>query len=306
MSLPLDKPNLPPLRLEVHTSDEKILPSISQIFSSEDWFNNKKVPEESSNVFLFRDAFPSDVKPVGNKRRREEDENVWLETKMEFNHYEVETNEESDSEGQGTFVCKWNNCQETFSTRTGLATHCSSHLKSLEHQTCKKRKGELVCRWNSCGKILPSLRELGRHLSSDSHIGQTPFLSRDCKKVIEKKYACSYEGCGKTFGDSSNRKKHEKTHETNRERFYCTALGCTKNYSTKTDLRLHMKVHSGDFTHKCSHPLCGKAFVRVSELYAHERTHDRVYPHNCSICGKGFKEKAKWNSHLRLHNLQQA
>jgi len=188
--------------------------------------------------------------------------------------------------------CEWVECQETFSTRTGLAS--------------KKRKVDLICQWNNCGRSFPNQRELVKHLSQESHVGQTPFIPRIIPKKNssssqKKTYSCSHLECGKSFSDASNRKKHELTHDVNRERYHCHHGGCIKSYSTRTDLKIHTKVHTGDFSYKCSHADCNRAFVRISELYAHERTHDKIMPHLCAICGKGFKDKTKWSIHQEIH-----
>jgi len=241
------------------------------------------------------------------------------------------------------FICHWDNCLQGFSTRTGLATHCSSHLdlklptnRLVEERSFKKAKTTFECKWNNCKEQFSCLKSLAKHLAGDSHIGQTPFLPKqqnvgifsfdlDLRKSIElnsvlinskdndflqvqsslnsklKRYLCSVPGCGKYFTDSSNRKKHEKTHDVNRERFYCNDPGCNKSYSTRTDLNIHLKVHRGEYPHRCTHPHCRKAFIRLSELYAHERTHDNILPHSCAYCGKSFREKSRLKKHEENH-----
>jgi len=224
-----------------------------------------------------------------------------------------------DMETQCTFKCCWENCPLSFSTRTGLATHVSTHLEDYiapfwshfdptDEIAPKKSKSLMVCRWNGCMQYFYNLRQLAKHLAQDSHVGQTPFLpKKECKnetlsrKRKSKRYLCSVEGCDKSFSDSSNRKKHERTHDKNRERFFCTE--CSKSYSTKTDLNIHLKVHKGEYPHKCTHPNCSKAFVRLSELYAHERTHDNILPHICQECGKRFREKSRLKKHEEMHQM---
>ena len=71
-------------------------------------------------------------------------------------------------------------------------------------------------------------------------------------------------------------------------------------------MNIHLKVHKGEYPHKCTHPNCVKAFVRLSELYAHERTHDNILPHVCSECGKRFREKSRLKKHIEVHNKKAA
>mmetsp|Transcript_11429 Transcript_11429/g.15863 ORF Transcript_11429/g.15863 Transcript_11429/m.15863 type:complete len:383 (-) Transcript_11429:2342-3490(-) len=213
------------------------------------------------------------------------------------------------------FRCLWENCSESFKTRTGLATHCSTHLKRyIEQMGAQHEHSSFTCKWNCCNAHFSDVKKLAKHMAEESHVGQTPFLPKiegkrqpqlvDDKGKKKKMYMCSFPGCGKVFGDSSNRKKHERTHDSNRERFHCSEPGCNRSYSTKTDLNIHLKVHKGEYPHKCTHPNCTKAFVRLSELYAHERTHDGIMPHVCSVCKKAFREKSRLKSHEELHKTQ--
>jgi len=215
----------------------------------------------------------------------------------------------SHEQGDNSFKCSWDNCNQIFSTRTGLATHSSSHLVGYISTGQKRSKVSYTCKWGNCNREFETVKQMCKHLAQMDHVGQTPFLPKQENvkevKTSKKQYACSYPGCGRIFNDSSNRKKHERTHDANRERFFCTEDGCKKSYSTKTDLSIHMKVHKGEFTHKCTHPNCSKAFVRLSELYAHERTHDNILPHLCNICGKRFREKSRLRIHEESHEQPQ-
>jgi len=213
------------------------------------------------------------------------------------------------------FVCHWENCNESFSTRSGLATHCSTaHLLChLGNPTEGKRQRISVqCHWNGCNEVFHTLKQLTKHLSLTTHIGQTPYLSKQQEmEAIEeedsiqhrRKYPCTFPGCGKRFTDSSNRKKHERTHDANRPRYKCTEVGCPKSYTTRADLNVHLRVHKKDRVNICTYPNCNKAFVRTSELYAHERTHDNMMPHTCNKCGKSFREKSRLTKHQKISHV---
>jgi uncharacterized Zn-finger protein len=217
---------------------------------------------------------------------------------------------ELHSENKG-FTCRWGDCRESFSTRSGLATHCSSaHLLSHAGTGNKRQRVVVSCLWNGCTDTshFTTLKQLTKHLASPSHIGQTPYLSKKQEmEAIEeedslqqrRKYPCPFPGCGKRFTDSSNRKKHERTHDINRPRFQCTEPGCPKSYTTRADLNVHLRVHRKDRANICTYPGCNKAFVRTSELYAHERTHDNMLPHNCDKCGRSFRERARLVKHQK-------
>lgn len=112
----------------------------------------------------------------------------------------------------GSFQCKWDSCGLSYLTRTGLATHCSTHITGDESTRNKRQKLVIPCKWGSCQRVFETTKNLAKHLAEEDHIGQTPFLSKneseeeDKVLTTKKKYACSFPGCLKSFTDSSNRK----------------------------------------------------------------------------------------------------
>jgi len=210
------------------------------------------------------------------------------------------------------FYCHWGTCKAAFNTRSGLATHCSdAHLlNNIGSTDTKRRKLELRCGWNHCREEFQTFKQLMKHLALPDHIGQAPYLSKQKETEAlrhqdefdpRRKFYCSFPGCGKSFTDSSNRKKHERIHDANRIRYKCTQVDCGKSYTTKADLNVHFRVHKQLRDNKCTYPNCDKTFVRTSELYAHERTHDNILPHVCDLCGKGFRETTRLKKHQQEH-----
>ena len=53
---------------------------------------------------------------------------------------------------------------------------------------------------------------------------------------------CQFEGCTKTFANSSDRFKHKRTH-TEKRPYRCTLMGCDKSYTDPSSLRKHKKRH---------------------------------------------------------------
>ena len=65
-------------------------------------------------------------------------------------------------------------------------------------------------------------------------------------------------------------RRHEKTHEDNRERSHeCSVCGAT--FYDKENLKHHLNIHYGTKDNKCT--VCDKAFLTKSELSSHEKTH---------------------------------
>lgn len=214
-----------------------------------------------------------------------------------------------------SFPCLWQGCNLVLSTRTGLATHASDHIKiHFKSDSIKKQKLQVVCRWNNCNMWFENIILLAKHLASENHIGQTPYIPKDASIANsssddsdlkhKKRFPC--KSCNKTFSSSSNLRVHEKLHDPNRQRHACTISPCKKSYSTEADLKIHMRSHRGEFTYKCSYPSCSEMFVRASQLYAHERVHDNIAVLKCGLCGKRFRMKNELGIHEKEHLVSDA
>lgn len=142
----------------------------------------------------------------------EEEEDEASEEEQQTTEVPESDNQYSDNQTllgkrkRSNFQCEWENCNLSFSTRTGLATHCGSHL-SVYLRKGKKRK-DITCAWKKCTEHFPDLKALAKHLAQDGHIGQTPFLPKqeETKSTAkqEKKWICGVSGCEKRFTDPSN------------------------------------------------------------------------------------------------------
>ena len=66
---------------------------------------------------------------------------------------------------------------------------------------------------------------------------------RDCFIFVgEKPFICEFEGCGRRFANSSDRKKHSHVHTSDKP-YVCKVDGCNKTYTHPSSLRKHMKLH---------------------------------------------------------------
>jgi len=138
---------------------------------------------------------------------------------------------------------------------------------------------EHVCQY--CGKICDRPSHLQRHVRM--HTGEKPF-------------ACTYDGCDKSFAHNSHLTRHERTH-TGKKPFACG--DCSKGFTQKGDLTRHMCLHTGEKPYSCGD--CDKRFARKSNLTEHMRMHTGEKPFACDACDKRFAQKGNLTQHMRMH-----
>ena len=83
--------------------------------------------------------------------------------------------------------------------------------------------------------------------------------------LIDQKWMCMYDGCGKKFGRKENIKSHVQTHLGDRQ-FRCNH--CKKCFVRQHDLKRHGKIHSGVKPYVCP---CGNGFARHDALTRHRQ-----------------------------------
>lgn len=59
-------------------------------------------------------------------------------------------------------------------------------------------------------------------------------------------------------------------------------------------------LFTGD-VYRCSYPHCKYSTSKKNQLSSHNKTHNGVRPHSCSVCGRGFMEKSHLVRHERIH-----
>lgn len=64
----------------------------------------------------------------------------------------------------------------------------------------------------------------------------------------------------------------------------------------------HLHIHRGTEPHRCN--ICGKGYIRHSDLVTHQRFHNKEKPFGCPQCSKGFCQRGDLNRHLRSIHLQ--
>jgi uncharacterized Zn-finger protein len=83
----------------------------------------------------------------------------------------------------------------------------------------------------------------------------------------------------------------------NEKGYSCTV--CGKSFVKESNLARHNLSHSGEKPHSCK--VCGKLFAQKSHLKTHEVVHTGDKPHSCTVCGKSFARKGDLKSHEVFH-----
>ncbi|XP_023158475.1 zinc finger protein 600 [Ceratitis capitata] len=111
----------------------------------------------------------------------------------------------------------------------------------------------------------------------------------------ERKYACSE--CDRTFFTEDVYRTHIKIHQSSRRpNFQCNH--CDKAFMHKGSLTLHLQKHTGP-KNECS--ICQKRYVRKIDLEVHMRNHSGDLPYKCSKCEKAFMTTSSLRKHELLH-----
>jgi KRAB domain-containing zinc finger protein len=172
------------------------------------------------------------------------------------------------------FPCEVPDCQETFMLRT-----LAAHHRRLVHKISRVK--EYVCT-EGCSATFKLKPEYHKHVI-DVHGG----------------YACTVEGCGRSFLNSAEyRDEHVKGH-TNAKSFSCTYDGCDAGFDHPYALSFHIKViHENGKKHICVEEGCGKVFVSPSKRDLHYLVDHLNYRFRCEICGKQYKNVGNLNHHV--------
>ena len=115
-------------------------------------------------------------------------------------------------------------------------------------------KPHFACTFPGCDRVMTSKFSLKRHLRR--HSDNKAFPCTVCKRKFsdstalrrhkrihtgEKPYRCRWHGCGKSFSDGSNVKRHEATHvKKGAQPFRCFAPDCVSRFSRRASLKLHL------------------------------------------------------------------
>uniref|UniRef100_A0A3Q3Q604 C2H2-type domain-containing protein n=1 Tax=Monopterus albus TaxID=43700 RepID=A0A3Q3Q604_MONAL len=224
-------------------------------------------------------------------------------------------------EGGAAFKCV--KCTDRFEAEQDLFVHIKEKHEELLREVNKyvledteqiNREREenqgSVCKY--CGKVCKSSNSMAFLAHIRTHTSK-PFMCKICNFATAQ------------LGDARNHvkrhlgmreykcdicwafvmKKHLSTHllgkhgvGQRKEKFECEL--CERSFSEKWALNNHMKLHSGEKPYKCAWPSCHYAFLNLSAMKDHYRTHTEK-SYLCDLCGFAGGTKHALTKHRRQH-----
>uniref|UniRef100_A0A3B3TUQ5 Zinc finger protein 407 n=1 Tax=Poecilia latipinna TaxID=48699 RepID=A0A3B3TUQ5_9TELE len=224
-------------------------------------------------------------------------------------------------EGGASFKCV--KCTDRFETEQDLFVHIKEKHEELLREVNKyvledteqiNREREenqgSVCKY--CGKVCKSSNSMAFLAHIRTHTSK-PFMCKICNFATAQ------------LGDARNHvkrhlgmreykcdicwafvmKKHLNTHllgkhgvGQRKEKFECEL--CDRSFSEKWALNNHMKLHNGEKPYKCIWPSCHYAFLNLSAMKDHYRTHTEK-SYLCDLCGFAGGTRHALTKHRRQH-----
>ena len=119
-----------------------------------------------------------------------------------------------------------------------------------------------------------------------------------CSHTGERRFLCSYAGCGMSFSRRDTARVHESRIHGPRQH---TCSECPRSFALKNELNRHVLSHKGERHFLCSYAGCDMSFSRPDTARAHERRIYEPRQYACSECPSSFVLETELHDHYRSH-----
>jgi general transcription factor IIIA len=158
------------------------------------------------------------------------------------------------------YICKINNCNKIFDTKTLLNNHKKTHKKDIYNLKFYKNDDlkfqiKLLCKVRNCNVFCYTISDFLNHRFIHN-VGYT-CLWKECGKIfyikdlyidhldvhkIKKIIICPKQECGKCFSDKYIIFDHLNTHIDNKLLYTCPFKNCSAEINTKDNLINHVST----------------------------------------------------------------
>lgn len=134
----------------------------------------------------------------------------------------------------------------------------------------------------------------GAEMDCDDVTAGRARLKDACADENAKPFECTI--CNRKYGSKASLRGHVRSHASGP--FPCPS--CAKTFASKATLRSHVRgAHEGTML-KCDR--CDSSFQEEKSLKIHVKIqHEKQFPFQCEICGKGMWDKARYDGHMNFH-----
>jgi len=116
-------------------------------------------------------------------------------------------------------------------------------------------------------------------------------------------YTCDFANCNREFNSKRNLVDHCRGHHEGKKPHICSHPGCGKSFLRPAHLLIHNRIHTGEKPFVCEYEGCGKRWNQKSALKQHLRSHTGEKPFKCPFadCNKKFSTSSSCKRHVSTH-----